>query len=553
MGPKTIVYGDKARMDLMTGVDKVANAVKVTLGPRGRNVVIADPKQGPTVVNDGVTIAASVDLEVPQENVGVQLLLQAAAKTDSRAGDGTTTSTVLTQAIVRSGLRYISNGHNSVAMQRGLVKAASFFVDKIREAATPVNTIEQYESIATISTGSEEMGARVAEAVFRVGGDGSTVLEVGKELADTVEYTEGMEHEVGWINSAFVKDQESQTTTQLSPRILVTDEKLSVMNDVLKVLEGVVASQEPLLIIAPDVTGEAISGLTLNKNRGVVDVCVVKAPGFGDVRRAFLEDICCFTGAKFITSELALSASNATVADLGRATSVVVSKSKLVLVSTGEHDAAVEQRVEQLKAQIQTKLNTEKEFEIQRLEQRITKLRGIVARIIVGAPTETEAEDRRLRYEDAINALQGAVAEGMVPGGGACLTYMTRFADEARALFTDEEEEAAVDVLLAAMAAPIKQIANNAGVLGEMVFEKVKGQEWGYGFNAKSLEYEDLFEAGVCDPASVTTWALENAASISGSLLTTEALICDATREEIEEYDPEFTTGIQDRAADMAW
>ena len=299
---------------------------------------------------------------------------------------------------------------------------------------------------------------------------------------------------------------------------------------------------------------DALSGLVLNKQKGVLDVCAIKTPGFGDVRTQYLEDICVFTGATFITSELGKKPSEATLADLGTLERAVITKSSTLLVSNGKHDEAVEKRVAVLRGQIEAKLGSDKEYEIDRLEQRIQKLRGAVARIFIGAPTEAEIEDKRLRYEDAINALRGACLEGMVPGGGACYAYMLRFEDEVRAMFTDEDEEVAVDVLLDAMAAPIKQIASNAGELGEMILEKVKGQPWGYGFNAKTLAFEDLIEAGVADPASVNTWALENSASISGSLFTTEALICQAERpEDEEEYVPEITTGIGEDAAKYAW
>jgi len=550
---RRVQYGDAARSLLVDGVDKVADAVKVTLGPRGRNVVLEDAQAGPQIVNDGVTIAGNIVLDVPEENVGAKLLLQAASKTDSRAGDGTTTSTVLTQAIVRAGLRIVSNGHNAIALQRGLVKAAAFFVDKIRKAATPVTEYEQFKFIGSISSGSDEMGGTVADAVYKVGVDGSTTVESGRELYDTIEFTDGMEHEVGWVNANFVKDLETQTAALDNPRVLVTDERISTMAELLPILEGMVASKQPLLIIAQDVVGEAASGLILNKNRGVLDVCVVKAPGFGEVRRAFLEDICVFTGATFLSTELAQKLKEASIAELGFLDRAVVSKEKTLLVSTGQHEADVEKRVAQIKEQINSKLNTDKEYEVQRLEQRVVKLRGAVARIKVGAPTEAEMEDKRLRYEDAINAVRGAIAEGMVPGGGACLAYMLRYEDEVRALLPDPEEQAAVDVLLSAMQAPVVQIARNAGLLGEMVLENIRGKEWGYGFNAKTLEYEDLLEAGVCDPASVTTWALENAASISASLLTTEALVCQSFVDEEVEYTPEVGNEIGSRAADIAW
>jgi len=556
---KKVEYGDAARGALIAGVDKVANAVKVTIGPRGRNVVVSWPAQGVVnVINDGVSIASDIELDDPGEQVGAKLLLQACSQTDSRAGDGTTTSAVLTQALVRAGSKLVSNGANSVAMQRGLNKAAAFFVEKIREAALPVTTIEQYTDIAGISANSVEMGKMVADAIMHVGADGSTTTESGKELHDELEFGEGLEHEVGFANAVFIKEVETQTCTLTEPRVLVTDQKITTMQDILGLLEGLVTAQEPLLIFALDVSGEAMSGLSLNKKRGVLDVCAVKAPGFGDVRTQFLEDLAVFSGATFVTNELSRKMENATIADLGRVAKAVITKEKTTLIADGSNDEAVEARVQVLKENIQSKLGTDKEFEITRLEQRIQKLRGAVARILIGAPTEVEIEDKRLRYEDAINALKGGIAEGMVPGGGACYAYMMRYADEARALFDDTEqgqdEALAVEVILEAMGAPLKQIASNAGLLGEMVLEKTKGQEWGYGFNAKTLEYENLLANGVCDPASVTTWALENSASIAGSLLTTEALVCESERpEDEEEYVPEVTNEIGADAARMAW
>jgi len=551
---KKVEYGDTARAALINGVDKVANAVKVTIGPRGRNVVIRRGKEDPVVINDGVSIASDIELEAPEEQIGARLLLQACSQTDSRAGDGTTTSAVLTQALCRAGAKYVSNGANAVALQRGLVKAAAFFVKKIRSMATPVETIEQYKDIAAISANSEEMGQIVADALMRVGADGAVSAEPGKELVDSLEFAEGLEQEVGMVNDAFIKDVEMQTCTLIEPRLFITDQKLTTMTDILPILEATAASKEPLLIMALDISGDALSGLALNVKKGVIDVCAVKTPGFGEVRTQYLEDMCIFSGATFCTSELGRKPENATLADLGKLERAVISKKSTLLISNGEHDKAVEARVKLLRQQIESKIGTEKEFEIQRLEQRIQLLRGAVARIFIGAPTETEIEDKRLRYEDSINALKGAMLEGQVPGGGACYAYMLRFEDECRAIFDDEDEAMAVDVLLAAMKAPLKQIAYNAGMLGEMVLEKVKDQEWGYGFNAKTLSYENLSENGVNDPASVNTWALENSASIAGSLLTTEALVCVSERPEDEpEYVPEFTEGIGEDAAKYAW
>jgi chaperonin GroEL len=559
MEGKDILYGDTARDRLASGVDKVANAVKVTLGPKGRNVVLGGGSRNgfPEVVNDGVTIASEIKLSDNCENIGANLVLQSAAKTDSRAGDGTTTSTVLTQALVNEGLRFVSNGHNAVALQRGLLKSSAYVVKKIREMATPVTSYEQYKYIASLSAASEEYGTVIADAITRVGADGAIVVAPAQGLTDELVFTEGMGIETGYVSPLFVKEQETSTNTLAQPRVFVTDEKITMLEEILPLLEAVLETKEPLLIIAADITGEALSGLVLNLNRGVLDVCAVRAPGLGDVRRAYLEDICTFTGASFITRELGRKPSNVTLADLGYLERSVAEKDKTLLVACtdGRFQDAVEKRVESLRAQLGEKLAAAKEFEAQRLEQRITKLRGIVARILLGAATETELEDKRLRYEDAINALKGGIAEGMVPGGGSCYAYMTRYVDEIKASLPDDEERLATDILCQAMGEPCSQIAHNAGLLGPMVLEKVKGQEWGYGFNANSQEYENLLKAGVCDPASVTTWALDNAASIAATLLNTEAIVAEQEVEEIDEedYRPEITTGIGADAGSYGW
>jgi len=557
MSGKRILYSDEARRSLAAGVDKVANAVKVTLGPKGRNVVLgATPQRRavPEVVNDGVTIASEISLADNCENIGANLVLQSAAKTDSRAGDGTTTSTVLTQALVNEGLRYVSNGHNAVALQRGLIKGSAWVVKKIREMATPVETYEQYKGIASLSAQSEEFGIVIADAIHRVGADGAIVVAPAQGLEDELQLTEGMEIEVGWITNLLVKEQEAQTTTLVSPRVFVTDEKITMIDEILPLLEKVLDTQEPLLIIAEDIAGEALSGLVLNQNRGVLDMCAIKAPGFGDVKRAFMLDICTFTGAKFFTRELGMKLADVTMDDLGTLDRCVVEKSKTLMVSDGSHDEAVTQRVEELKKQLDEKLLQGKEFDAQRLEQRIQKLRGLVARILLGAATEAELEDKKLRYEDAINALKGGIAEGMVPGGGSTYAYMMRYADEMREIM-GPEEDLAVDLLLAAMAAPCMQIANNAGVLGPMVLEKVKGREWGVGFNAATMEYENLLEAGICDPASVTTWALENAVGISASLLNTEAIVADEVKFDDDELlqEQDVGVGIGNKAGQYQW
>ncbi|EOD15264.1 heat shock protein 60 [Emiliania huxleyi CCMP1516] len=586
MMARKVLYAGEAREALMAGVNKVADAVKVTIGPRGRNVVIRPTGKMPAVVNDGVTIAGEVNLESIPENVGVKLLLQAASQTDSRAGDGTTTATVLTQAIMREGIRLTSSGHNAVALQKGLLKAAAFFSAKIRELAEPVTTYEQYKQIASISANSDELGAHTADAIIKalpqVGLDGATIIEDGVEMHDEVTVSEGMELEarrlclaaglprrlvctlpapclqVGWLSELLVKEKETLSTTLEEPLVLVTDIKLTTVNELLPVLEAVVEAKRPLLLIAKDVVMEALSALILNLDRGVLDVCAVKCPGFGDVQKAFLADICTFSGATLITDELKMKVEEATLAQLGSLSRVKVEKAKTLLVSDGTHQADVDARVEELKGlKEQLVQQSNKEFEVQRIEQRIHKLRAAIARIKVGAPTETEVVDKKLRYEDAINAVRGAIVEGMVPGGGACLAYVTRFADEARAAIPDPDERVAVDVLVAAMGAPVMQIADNAGLLGALVREKVADHDWGYGFNAKTLHLLGAcLQAGVCDPASVTTWALENAASITGSMLTTEALVYDPERDPMEDeanFEPEVTTGMRSDVEDYMW
>jgi len=555
---KQVQYGDAARSTLINGLNKVADAVKVTLGPRGRNVLLMPADDIVVVINDGVSIASEVELEDMGEAVGAKLVVQACSQTDSMAGDGTTTSAVLTQALVKGGRQLISNGANSVALQRGLNKVAKFFVEKIRDAAVPVTTLEQYASIASISAGDERMGQNVGEAIMRVGFDGAVTTEDSKETEDSLEFGEGLEQESGFISDKFVTNVEMQQAVLERPRVLVTDQKISTMQELLPTLRTLVAEKEPLIIFALNVDGEALSGLVLNQQKGVISACPVKAPGVGLVREQYLEDIAIFSGATFFTEQLGRKVEDMKPEDLGRVERAVVDKKKVTLVATGEQDAAVERRVAALKSQIETKLGTDKEYEIDRLEQRIQKLRGAVARIFIGAYSDAEREDKRLRYEDSINALRGGVAEGMVPGGGAAFAYMLRYEDEARALFDDspngQDEALAVDVVLDAMKEPIKQIAHNAGELGEFVLRLVMDKPWGYGFNAKTLEYEDLLEAGVADPATVTTWALENSASIAGSLLTTEALVCSKHRPpEEEEYTPEFTTENQlERNQDMA-
>jgi len=524
-----VTFGDASRKSLLAGIDAVANAVKVTLGPKGRNVVLERSYGVPEVVNDGVTIARDIELDDMKANVGAKLLVEVASKTDQRAGDGTTTSTVLTQALVTEGLRLVASGANAMALQRGLQKASKLLAAEVKAMAKPVDSDDDILNIATIATGSEGMGRTIANCFKRVGSNGATMVEDGQTLTDEIDFTEGMEIDRGFVSPYFVKNQESQTCEMESPRILVTDRKINNMNDLVPVLEKLVETKEPLLIIADDVTGEALSSLVLNKMRGVLDVCAIKSPGFGDRRRGYLEDIAVLTGATFITEQLGLSLDQATMEMLGQAERVAVSKERTTMISTGKHEAEVAERIKAIKAEKET---TDSEFDREKCEERIAKLGGAIGRIKVGAATETELKDKKLRYEDALNSVKSAMNDGIVPGGGSTLVYLLRTKDKLTAMIEDEDEKLAVDILYRAMTYPIIQIAENAGTEGALVLEKVKDQEFGFGWNAATDNYGDLLELGVIDPSTVTMQAILNSCSIAASVLTTSALITEVPEED---------------------
>ena len=524
-----VTFGDDSRQALLKGINSVADAVKVTLGPKGRNVVLQREYGVPEVVNDGVTIARDIILPDHKANVGAKLLIEVASKTDQKAGDGTTTSTILTQALVTEGLKLVASGANPIALQRGLQKASNFLADEVKEVAKPVTSDDEIRNVAIIATGSEQMGRTIANCFKRTGANGATMVEDGQTLTDEIEFTEGMEIERGYISPYFVKNQEAQTCELESPRVLVTDRKIGNMNDLVPLLEGLVQSKEPLLIIADDVTGEALSSLVLNKMRGVLDVCAIKSPGFGDRRRGYLEDIAVLTGATFITEQLGLSLDQATMEMLGQAERVAVSKERTTMISTGKHEAEVAERIKAIKAEKET---TDSEFDREKCEERIAKLGGAIGRIKVGAATETELKDKKLRYEDALNSVKSAMNDGIVPGGGSTLVYLLRTKDKLTALIEDEDEKLAVDILYRAMTYPIIQIAENAGTEGALVLEKVKDQEFGFGWNAATDCYGDLLELGVIDPSTVTMQAILNSCSIAASVLTTSALITEVPEED---------------------
>jgi chaperonin GroEL len=524
-----VTFGDESRQALLKGINSVADAVKVTLGPKGRNVVLQREYGVPEVVNDGVTIARDIILPDHKANVGAKLLIEVASKTDQKAGDGTTTSTILTQALVTEGLKLVASGANPIALQRGLQKASNFLADEVKEVAKPVTSDDEIRNVAIIATGSEQMGRTIANCFKRTGANGATMVEDGQTLTDEIEFTEGMEIERGYISPYFVKNQEAQTCELESPRVLVTDRKIGNMNDLVPLLEGLVQSKEPLLIIADDVTGEALSSLVLNKMRGVLDVCAIKSPGFGDRRRGYLEDIAVLTGATFITEQLGLSLDQATMEMLGQAERVAVSKERTTMISTGKHEAEVAERIKAVKAEKET---TDSEFDREKCEERIAKLGGAIGRIKVGAATETELKDKKLRYEDALNSVKSAMNDGIVPGGGSTLVYLLRTKDKLTALIEDEDEKLAVDILYRSMTYPIIQIAENAGTEGALVLEKVKDQEFGFGWNAATDCYGDLLELGVIDPSTVTMQAILNSCSIAASVLTTSALITEVPEED---------------------
>lgn len=523
-----VTFGDDSRQALLAGINAVANAVKVTLGPKGRNVVLERSYGVPEVVNDGVTIARDIELEDSEANVGAKLLVEVASKTDQKAGDGTTTSTVLTQALVTEGLKLVASGANPIALQRGLQKASKLLAAEIKVMAKPVSSDDDIKNIAIIATGSEAMGRTISTCFNRVGANGATMVEDGQTLTDEIDFTEGMEIDRGFVSPYFVKNQETQLCEMESPRVLITDRKIGNMQEIVPLLEGLVASKEPLLIIAEDVTGEALSSLVLNKMRGVLDVCAIKPPGFGERRRGYLEDIATITGATFVTEQLGLTLEGVTPDMLGKAARVAISKERTTMIATGDHADEVAKRIKQVRAEAEL---TDSQFDKEKAEERVAKLGGAIGRIKVGAATETELKDKKLRYEDALNSVKSAMNEGVVPGGGSTLVYMLRTKDTVLAAMeeegTTEEEKLAVDILYRAIQWPMVQVAENAGAEGSIVLEKCKDKPWGEGWNAATGTYENLLESGVIDPATVTMQAVLNSCSIAASVLTTSALITE--------------------------
>jgi chaperonin GroEL len=519
MAAKELQFDEAARRSLERGVNILADAVKVTLGPKGRNVVLEKKFGSPTIVNDGVTIAKEIEVEDKFENMGAQLVREVASKTNDVAGDGTTTATVLAQAIVREGLRNVAAGSNPMLIKRGIDKAVEAAVAEIRRIAISVEGNAAIANVATISANDKTIGELVAKAMEAVGKDGVITVEESKGTATNLDLVEGMQFDKGYISPYMVTDPERMEAVLEEPFILLFEKKISTVADLIKPLEGIVRSGRPLLIIAEDVDGEALATLVVNKIRGTLNVVAVKAPGFGDRRKAMMEDIAILTDGRFVTEDLGIKLENVDMSYLGRAKRVVITKEETTIVEGAGAQAAIQGRIAQLKKQIET---TDSDYDREKLQERLAKLAGGVAVIQVGAATETELKEKKLRIEDALSATRAAVEEGIVPGGGVTLIKAIA-AVKAVEYFGDEKIGA--NIISRALEAPLRTIAENAGMEGSVVVNKVR--ESGLGFNAATNQFEDLFAAGVVDPAKVTRSALQNAASIAGLVLTTEALIAE--------------------------
>jgi len=521
---KRIIYNENARRALEKGMDILAEAVAVTLGPKGRNVVLEKKFGAPQIVNDGVTIAKEIELEDHVENTGVSLIRQAASKTNDAAGDGTTTATVLAHAMVKEGLRNVAAGANAISLKRGIDKATQFLVNKIAEHARQIEDSRAIAQVGSISAGNDdEVGQMIANAMEKVGKEGVISLEEGKSMTTELEITEGMRFDKGYISPYFATDPERMEAVLEEPFILLTDKKITLVQDLVPVLEQVARSGRPLVIIAEDIEKEALATLVVNRLRGVLNVAAIKAPGFGDRRKAMLEDIAVLTGGQLITEDAGLKLENTKLDMLGKARRINITKDNTTIVAEG-NEQAVKARCEQIRRQME---ETESSYDKEKLQERLAKLAGGVAVVKVGAATETEMKDRKLRLEDAINATKAAVEEGIVPGGGTTLAHLAPQLDTWANENLKAEELTGALIVSRALAAPLKRIAENAGQNGAVIAERVKEKDFNVGFNAATNEFVDLFEAGIVDPAKVTRSALQNAASIAGMVLTTECIVVD--------------------------
>ena len=518
---KDIKFSEDARASMLRGVDILANTVKVTLGPKGRNVVLEKAFGSPLITNDGVTIAKEIELEDHFENMGAKLVAEVASKTNDIAGDGTTTATVLTQAIVREGLKNVTAGANPVGIRRGIELATRAAVEELHKISRPVESKEAIAQVAAISSGSQEVGSLIAEAMEKVGNDGVITIEESKGIETELDVVEGMQFDRGYLSQYMVTDNDKMVSHLDNPFILITDKKVSNIQEIIPLLEQIVQQGRALLIIADDVDGEALPTLVLNKLRGTFNVVAVKAPGFGDRRKAMLEDIAVLTGAQVITEDLGLELKDATLAQLGTAGKVVVSKDNTTIVEGAGSKELIANRVALIRSQAQ---DTTSDFDREKLQERLAKLSGGVAVIKVGAATETELKEKKLRIEDALNATRAAVEEGIVSGGGTALVNVQKTVD---ALELEGDEATGAKIVSRSLEEPLRQIATNAGLEGSVIVAHLKAQELGIGYNAASDEWVNMIEAGIVDPTKVTRSALQNAASVSALLLTTEAVVAD--------------------------
>ena len=538
---KEIKFAEDARSAMLRGVDKLADTVKVTLGPKGRNVVLEKSFGSPLITNDGVTIAKEIELEDHFENMGAKLVSEVASKTNDIAGDGTTTATVLTQAIVREGMKNVTAGANPLGIRRGIELATQVAVEELHAISVKVDSKDAIAQVGSVSSGSEQVGQYIADAMEKVGNDGVITIEESKGIETELDVVEGMQFDRGYLSQYMVTNNDKMEAELEAPYILITDKKISNIQDILPLLEQILKASKPLLIIADDVDGEALPTLVLNKIRGTFNVVAVKAPGFGDRRKAMLEDIAILTGATVITEDLGLELKDATIDMLGQASKVVVDKDNTTIVEGAGSSDAITARVQLIKNQI---VDTTSEFDREKLQERLAKLSGGVAVIKVGAPTETELKELKLRIEDALNATRAAVEEGMVSGGGTALVNVI---EKVAAIEATGDVATGVKIVLRALEEPVRQIAENAGYEGSVIVDQLKRAELGTGFNAATGEWVNMLEAGIVDPTKVTRSALQNAASISALLLTTEAVVAskpESAGQAMPPMDPSMMGGM---------
>jgi chaperonin GroEL len=523
MAAKQLIFDEAARQAILRGVAKLSRAVTATLGPKGRNVVLDKKFGSPTVTKDGVTVAKEIELEDPYENMGAQMVREVASKTSDAAGDGTTTATVLAEAIYREGLKFVTAGGNPIGIQRGIGKAVEAAVAHLDKIAKKVKDKEEIKQVATVSANWDTtIGEIIADAMDKVGKDGTITVEEAKSIETTLEVVEGMQFDKGYLSPYFVTNAETMEAKMEDAYVLIFEKKISSLKDMLPLLEKVAKVGKPMLLIAEDLEGEALATLVVNKLRGTLNVVAVKAPGFGDRRKAMCEDIAILTGAKFISEDLGIKLESVELSDLGRAKSIVVDKENTTIVEGGGKSSDIQGRVNQIRRQIE---ETTSDYDREKLQERLAKLAGGVAVINVGAATETEMKEKKARVEDALHATRAAVEEGIVPGGGVALIRCLEAIDKVKG--SNEDERIGVDIVKKAVEFPTRELANNAGEEGSVVVEEVKKRKGNEGYNVADNTYEDLVKAGVVDPKKVTRTALQNAASIAGLLLTTECLICE--------------------------